>query len=159
MHSFLTYFLLAATFLTVNQEKAHQYPDTAGYGKSQILNILLSHFRDRNPKIGLVELYDIRPLFLNPKYPWPKTNRYLILARGIRSDLNFEGSWEDELFGLFIFDNSLSSVKHTVAIIPTKRWADYMVRIVKVTKDSVTVHGEGMTYADEEFDARFYLPK
>ena len=159
MHRFLTYFLLAAAFLTVNQAKAHQYPDTAGYGKSQILNILLSQFRDRNPKIGFVELYDIRALFLNPGYPWPKTNRYLVLARGIRSDFNFAGTWEDELFGLFVFDNSLSSVTHTVAIIPSKRWGDYMVRIVEISKDSVTVHGNGMTYDDQEFDARFYLLK
>jgi hypothetical protein len=159
MRAFLTCFLLAAAFLAANQAKSHRDPDTTGYGKSQILNILLSRFQDRNPKIGFVELYDIRPLFLNPPYPWPKTNRYLVLARGVRSDFNFEGTWEDELFGLFVFDNSLSSITRTVAIIPSKRWCDYMVRIVEVSKDSVTVHGNGMTYDDQEFDARFHLHK
>ena len=133
--------------------------DTTGSGNSQVLKVLLSKFREHNPKIGFVELYDIRPLFLNPINFWPKPNHYLVLARGVRPDFKFEGSFEDELFGLFVVNNSLSTVDRTVEIIPSQRWCDYMIKIVKVWKDSVTIHGEGIAYGDQKMDKRFYLLK
>lgn len=126
---------------------------------SQVLKALRSAFRERNSTIGYVELLDVRPLYLEPLPSPPTPSRYLILARGIRPDLRFSGNFEQELFGLFLFDDSLTTITRTVAMIPTRRWADYAVKIVKVWKDSVAVHGEGMAYGDQQFDGRYSLLK
>lgn len=127
---------------------------------SQILSVLRTEFQKRNPIIGRVELFDVRPLQLNPiNYP-EKPNHYLVVARGIRSDLTYKGSWEDELMGLFLFDDSLRTIKHTVAYIPTQHWGDFIVKIVNIRKDSVTVRGYDLQSGDTtNFVNRYSLIK
>jgi hypothetical protein len=64
---------------------------------------------------------------------------------------------EDELFGIFLLDDSLFSVLRTIDILPSQRWDDFAIRIVKIWKDTLTIHGEGVMYGDGPFDKRYFL--
>src|SRR5688572_16763942 len=55
---------------------------------------------------------------------------YVVVAHGIRPDLKFQGSFEDELFGIFLVDSNFSSVLRTLDVWATPRWSDYSVEIV-----------------------------
>ena len=82
------------------------------------------------------------------------------MARGVRSDATFHDNWEDELIGLFLFDDSLYSVKRAVAFLPTQHWGDFIVKIVKIREDSVTVQGFVLQTGDTTgFVKRYYLLK
>jgi len=123
---------------------------------SQILSTLRGQFQKHNTKISTVEIDEIRTLDAGP---FSTTNRvrFLVVARGVRSDERFEGSFEDELFGIFLLDDSLFSILRTIDIIPTQRWGDYAVKIVRYRKDTLTIHGEGVGYGDQQIDKRYYL--
>ena len=127
--------------------------------RSQLLATLKAEFQKRNPKIAHVELFDIRPLLLNPiNYP-EKPNHFLVIARGIRADKDFKGSFDDELLGIFLLDDSLYSVKRAIDFIPTQRWGDWIVKVVRIWKDSVTVRGEDFERGETNFVRRYYLLK
>ena len=70
-----------------------------------------------------------------------------MLARGTRPG-DFRGRFEDELFGVFVVDSSLSTVERVVDAIPTPRWHDYSVRFDRVGFDSLYVIGAGESYGD-----------
>lgn len=124
--------------------------------RSQILSTLCAQFRLRNARISTVEIKDIRTLEPGPE-ALTNRNKYLILARGVRSDQSYQGPLEDELFGIFVLDDSLFSILRTIDIFPTRRWLDYAVRIVMVSEDTLTIHGEGDSYGDNRFDKRYPL--
>ena len=127
--------------------------------QSQILAALRAEFQKHNPKIGHVELFDVRPLMLNPiNYP-EKPNHFLVVARGVRPDMTFKGSFEDELLGLFLFNDSLSAVEHTIALIPTQSWGDFVVKVTRVWKDSVTVQGVDLENGPTDFTRRYPVLK
>jgi hypothetical protein len=77
---------------------------------------------------------------------------YVLLGRGIRPDSKFEGSFDDELFGVFILDNNLTKIERTVDIFPTCRWADCIVSIEQVAwpGTEIVVVGHG-SYGDGPF--------
>lgn len=63
---------------------------------------------------------------------------YVLLGWGIRPDFRFEGSFDDELFGVFVLDNDLTKIERTIDIFPTCRWADCIVSIERVA--GVVIH-------------------
>jgi hypothetical protein len=68
---------------------------------------LVSHvqaeFMKKNTKVENVTLLELKPFY-------GRSLRYLVLAHGIRQDAKFEGSFEEELFGLFVVDQSFTKV-------------------------------------------------
>lgn len=103
------------------------------------VNKLKTAFKEKNPKIETIHIIDVRPSVSgDPKY--------FVLARGIRSDMDFKGDFSDEMFGLFVVDSSLRNIEKVVEFIPTPRWNDTDVRIKNVETDSITVEGKGQTY-------------
>jgi hypothetical protein len=140
----------------VSQLAMSQQSKTA---RSQILGALTAEFQKRNPIIGHVELFDVRPFFINPIHYPEKPNHYLVIARGVRSDKHFEGNFSDELLGIFIFDDSLYSIKRVVDLVPTQRWGDWILKVVRIWKDSVTVRGEDLERGETDFLRRYYLPR
>jgi len=117
-------------------------------GHSQLLNVLKAEFQKRNPT-DRVELYDIRPLQLDPIVHNPeRPNHFLILAAG------------GGLFGLFILDDSLFAIKRTVAFIsPPPMSKAFVVKIEKIWKDSVTVRGFDVQLDEVSFVQRYHLLK
>jgi hypothetical protein len=128
-------------------------------GTSQIFAALTRAFQTKNPIIGHVELFDIQPLFLDPIIYPERPNHYLVIARGVRPDLNFRNKFDDELLGIFIFDDSLYSVKRVIDLIPSQRWGDWIIKVVRIWKDSVTVRGEDLERGETDFVRRYYLLK
>jgi len=143
--------------IVISQERSG---DGSAKANSQILGALKAEFQKQNPAIGRVELFDVKALFLNPiNYP-EKPNHYLVVARGVRSDRTYQGKWGDELIGLFLLDDSLCAVKRTVALLPTQHWGDFIVKILKIWKDSVTVRGFDLQSGDTtSFVKKYYLLK
>jgi hypothetical protein len=140
--------------LTFTQPALSQPSKTSS---SQVLAALTREFQKRNPRIVHTELFDVRPFFLNPiDYP-EKPNHYLIIARGVRADRQFQGDFSDELIGIFVLDDSLCSVKRVIDLIPTQRWGDWIVKVVSIWKDSVTVRGEDLERGETDFVRRYYL--
>ena len=82
-----------------------------------ILSSLKSEFQRRNSRISSVKIVDVRPTLYGP-------SKYLVVGWGVRADFTFKGSFEDELFGLFIVDGSLTHVEKILDFIPTPRWLD-----------------------------------
>lgn len=98
-------------------------------------------FWKTNARIETVTIVDVDRSDEHP-------DRYLVLARGIRGDNRYEGSLNDELFGLFIVDTARRRIAKQLAMIPTPRWNDYNMHIESVTDDAVILTGEGATYKD-----------
>ena len=141
--------IIVFSYFTIGQIKNPTEPQS-----SQVLSTLRTEFQRKNKLISYVEITDIRPAFTYPITDIFRPNRYLVMARGIRRDQQFQGNFEDELFGIFLLDDSLFHILRTVDIIPTQRWGDYAVRVVKITKDTLTIHGEGTSYGDQPLDKK-----
>ena len=107
--------------------------------------LLKAAFVAKNPKVTRTKVLELRSVG-NGAGP------YVLLGWGIRPDLRFDGSFEDELFGVFILDNSLSKIERTIDIFPTCRWADCIVSIEKVSwpGTEIVVAGAG-SYGDVPF--------
>jgi hypothetical protein len=113
--------------------------------RSDLANPLLAVIRDtlrsRNPAIGRVGILEQRSLdYIGPS---------VVIASGIRTDGDFKGRFEDEMFGVFVANDSLTRVVQTLDIRPTPRWRDYSFRIARLTRDSVRIEGKGATYGDD----------
>ena len=81
--------------------------------------------------------------------------RRALLAWGIRKDRQFHGSFAEELFGVFVVNDSLTRLLRTIDVIPTPRWHDFDMRIVSVTRDSIHLRGQGATYGDAPFSRAY----
>jgi hypothetical protein len=114
---------------------------------SQLIDTIKVAFAKRNKNIERIQILDIRTIKDDILY----TRGFLVLANGVRADLDFKDNFEDELFALFRFDNSLLNIIKTFEFIPTPRWRDYNMWIENVTKDSVYIGGAGATYGDGPF--------
>jgi hypothetical protein len=110
-----------------------------GFGQNtvSIVDTIRSEFRKRNPIIQNVTLLDLVTSYQTGGVT------YFVVARGIREDGNFAGSFEDELFGLFVVDATFTRVVRVVDIFPTQRWADYFVEIERPVRDSIVLLGQG----------------
>lgn len=100
-----------------------------------------AEFKKTNTKVEDVTLLELVPFY-------GRSLRYLVLAHGIRQDVKFEGSFEEELFGVFVVDQSFTKILATVDIFPTERWNDYSVEIKKPIFESIVLVGKGSTYGD-----------
>lgn len=97
----------------------------------------------KNPKVTRVRILELRSTGQG-------AGPYVLLAWGIRADSRFEGSFDDELFGVFVLDNALTRIERTLDIFPTCRWADCVVSIERVTGTEVAIVGDG-SYGDGSF--------
>ncbi len=114
------------------------------------LTVIKEAFQERNRKIETVRI-------LEAKRPDIGASRYLVVAWGIRKDYKFEGQFEDELFGLFVMDESLTKIERTLDIFATPRWFDYQLNIESSSIDEVTIVGKGKTYGDQEMRRTYKL--
>jgi hypothetical protein len=69
----------------------------------------------------------------------------LVLARGARPDAAFAGNPADDLFGVFVFDDSLQRIRSTVTIFPAPRAGETHMRFDRTTADSVYLFGWAAT--------------
>jgi hypothetical protein len=113
-----------------------------------LLDMIRQEFRLRSPSIHDVQILDVKP----------KLSHYWVVARGIREDHAFSGSFEDELFGLFVASPTLEVIETVLEVFPTKRWSDYNLWIDSFSVDQVVVRGEGATYGDQPFEATYRTP-
>ena len=110
-----------------------------GQENATLLSQVQTEFKKKNTRVEDVTLLQLVPFY-------GRSRRYLVLAHGIRQDVKFEGSFEEELFGLFVADQSFTKILATVDIFPTERWNDYSVEIKMPVFDSIVVVGKGGTY-------------
>ncbi len=109
--------------------------------EDQLLTAIGDSFRAKNPRLRKVRVLDLRaPDFFGPR---------LVLGWGIVEDLTFRGDFNDEMFGVFVVDETLTRVDRVVDVFRTPRWFDFEVRFGRVTSDSVEVLGRGATYGEE----------
>lgn len=122
-----------------NQPNAVSKSSPPGH-ENEILAALRDSFRLVNPKLAYVRLLDLRS--------WYFEGSRVVLAWSIVKDQVFRGDFNDEMFGVFVVNDSLTRIERVVATIPTPRWMDFDMRLGRVTWDSVDVIGRGMTYGD-----------
>ena len=120
---------------------------TAGECPS-LLDSIRGEFQQLNANIESIEILDTKP-----KHP-----EYWVIARGIVEDLEFRGSFEDELFGVFVVDSDFENVVTMIDAIPTPRWNDYVFWITEHDAENVTVLGHGSTYGDGPLEKRYRVP-
>lgn len=106
-----------------------------------LVSQIQGEFKKKNTKVEDVTLLELVPFY-------GRSLRYLVLGHGIRQDEKFEGSFEEELFGLFVVDQSFTKILATVDIFPTERWNDYSVEIKRPTFESIVLVCKGATYGD-----------
>jgi hypothetical protein len=117
-----------------------------------ILTTLNVEFQKRNPNIAHVRIVDMRPTLT-------EVPKYLVLGWGIRADRTFRGKFEDELFGLFLVDESLSRVEKVIDFIPTPRWHDTVVRITRVDASEAVLEATGETYGGRLLRRKYDMSK
>lgn len=118
---------------------------SAAQGCSSLLDAIRARFQKHNPNIEHVQVIDTKP----------RLSKHWVLVRGIRQDRDFKGSFDDELFGLFIVDDDFESVEKVIDIFPTKRWADYEIWIDSYSLESIMLRGHGATYEDNGMEKAY----
>lgn len=124
-----------------------------------IMQQVQAAFQNRNSNIGEITFLQIIPFY-------GYETRYLLLAHGIRADKKFSGSFEDELFGLFVLDKSFSKVLSVIDFIRSERWNDYSVEVRNPDANTILATCKGATYGDGQIVKRYtteiiyrYLPE
>lgn len=117
-----------------------------------ILAKLSAEFRKRNPNIAHARIVDMRPTLT-------EVPKYLVLGWGIRADRTFRGDFADELFGLFLVDESLSEVEKVMDFIPTPRWHDTEMRITRVNASEAVLEATGETYGGRLLRRKYDMTK
>jgi hypothetical protein len=98
-------------------------------------------FRETNPGIASVTLLEYRRVGHGG-------GANFVVARGIRPRGR---PLDDELFGVFVFDDSLKRIRQTLDVFPTRRWLDYTVAITHATGESVWVAGRAISDSLDAF--------
>jgi len=91
-------------------------------GNSHILNVLESEFQKGNPNTDRAELFDIRPLYLDPMHVPERPNHYLLsqeLAQKQKIGAPKLIERKKKLFGLLLMDDSLFAVKRVLVLVLT----------------------------------------
>lgn len=118
-----------------------QMSETSGaLREDQLLVLLRGAFQTKNPKLAQVGILDLRA--------WDFFGPRIVIGWAIVGDHVFRGDFNDEMFGVFVVNDSLSRIERVLDTFPTDRWLDYEVRFGKLTADSVEVFGKGATYGD-----------
>lgn len=110
---------------------------------NSIEQLLQAAFVAKNPKVTRAKILELRSTGSG-------AGPYVLLGWGIRPDFKFEGSLEDELFGVFVLNNNLTKIEQTLDIFPTCRWADCVVSIERVADAEIVIVGAGSS-GDEPF--------
>jgi hypothetical protein len=105
-----------------------------GVQRPPLERLLIDALKVRNPRIARSMIVELRPL-------GNSGGQYVLLGWGIRSDGKFEGTLEDELYGLFVLDNALMKIERTLDTFPPPRWNDYLFRFEKTSKNEVVLVG------------------
>ena len=105
---------------------------------------LKSSLRRRNPAIEHVSVRDMRPLA-------DGSPKHLVVARGLSDAPEARRTFEDELFGIFIFDAERGILEDTIEIIPTPRLMDAEMRIEKLLADECEVTGRSIDLGHVEW--------
>jgi hypothetical protein len=108
--------------------------------EDRLLANLRAAFQRENPKLTQVGVLDLKA--------WDFVGPRVVLGWAIVPDHVFRGDFKDEMFGVFVVNDSLSRVERVVDTFATPRWLDYEVRFGRLTGDSVEVLGRGATYSD-----------
>jgi hypothetical protein len=107
----------------------------------QLIDALRLALKKRNHLIERVTIVELRAL--------PPDGPHVLIGEGVRQDQRFQGSFEDELFGVFLVDSKHTRIESTLEIMPTPRWLDYRMRIESLTATRLVVVGKGDTYGDQ----------
>lgn len=118
-------------------------PVAAAQRRAAVLDGIQRVFQNKSPDVQDCTLLQIQPVH-------GKTKRYLVLAHGIRVDKRFSGSFEDELFGLFVVDEGFVRIQRVIDVFPTRRWNDYSVTFAISDHAVIVVTCQGSTYGDEK---------
>jgi len=110
-------------------------PDT---GADPMIVSLVEAFTARNPAASHVSIVEYRR-------EGAGGGANLVLARGARPDPSFTGNAEDDLFGVFVFDDSLRHIRRTVTLFPAPRPGGTEMRFDRTTADSVYLFGWAST--------------
>jgi hypothetical protein len=104
-----------------------------------MLRSLGAAFRERNPGIASVSLLEFRRVSEG-------AGANFVLARG----LDPRGrTLEDELFGVFMFDDSLVRIVRTIDVFSSPRWLDYAIRIERANAETLVVVGRAMSSSED----------
>lgn len=107
-------------------------------GPDPMIVSLVEAFTARNPAARRVSIVEYRR-------EGAGGGAHLVLARGSRPDASFAGHAEDDLFGVFVFDDSLQRIRRTVTLFPAPRAGGTEMRFDRTTADSVYVFGWAST--------------
>jgi hypothetical protein len=126
----------SAQVLGLSQSTAGQTSVTTDV--NPLFKVLLVEFQKRNPAITRTYVTELRGL---------SGKQSVVLAWGT-TGRDFDGSFEDELHGVFLVDANLTRVERVIDVVPTPRWGDYRFWIEAITGVEVIVRGQGGTYGD-----------
>jgi hypothetical protein len=116
-------------------------PQHATVPRNEMVKAIGDVFQEKNAKLSTVGVLEVRSWdFLGPR---------VVIGWSIVGDKVFRGNFNDEMFGVFVVDESLTRVERVLDVFPTPRWFDYQLRIARLTGDSVEVAGAGATYGDD----------
>ena len=110
-------------------------PDT---GSDPMIVALVEAFTARNPEARRVSIVEFRREATGG-------GANLVLARGARPDAAFSGHAQDDLFGVFVFDDSLRRIRRIVTIFPAPRAGETQMRFTGTNAESVYVFGWAST--------------
>ncbi len=85
-----------------------------GSPANSIEQLLHAAFAAKNPKVTRAKILELRSTGSG-------AGPYVLLGWGVRPDFKFEGSFDDELFGVFVLDNDLTKIEQIIDIFPTCR--------------------------------------
>ncbi len=123
-------------------------PDAIAAEAPSVMQQALTLLQKKNSSIGKITFLQLMPFY-------GRNTRYLLLVHGIRADVRFSGDFNDELFGLFVVDQSFERVLRVIDIIPTRRWNDYSVEIKLGGDGSILAVCKGATYGDQPVIKRY----
>lgn len=124
----------------------------SGCGRSNncesLLDNVLLELQNTNHLISTVQVVDTRP----------RLSRYWVVARGVIASEDYDATIEDELFGVFVVDESFTQIDHVVDVFPSPKLRDYDVWITSHGPNSITVRGHGTTYHDNGIQKTYQVP-
>jgi len=112
----------------------------SGNSEDQLISALRDSFQTRNAKLDKVRVLDLKTWDMD--YLGPR----IVLGWAIVRDMQFHDSFNDEMFGVFVVNGSLTRVEHVVDIFPTKSWFNEEVHFGALKADSIEVLGQDGTY-------------
>jgi hypothetical protein len=120
---------------------------------SQVFSTLVARFQKEYSGDCRIEIDDVQACQADPIISFTKANRFLILARGFFYDSTTHNL--RDLLGVFVFDDSLTTILRTIDIISDAH--EHAYRIATVWQDTLTIHGEGFGHDRPPVDRKYKL--